>query len=778
MNITKELHLSVHDLVDFLLRTGDIDNRVYNQDTMTRGSEIHASYQSRRIGDYVSEYYLKTSVEVDGFTIYLDGRADGIYLKETPIIEELKSTIEDLDVYYKKNEEWHLGQAIVYAYMFLKEKKVNQCEIILTYISQINDERKEHKYKFNYQEVEKKVINYIKQYLKFYFNIYEYKVKRNDSSRNLTFPFKYMRKGQKNFISLTSEIMNIGGVAFIEAPTGIGKTISALYPSVKSFSETSNDKIFYLTAKNTGKDAAYLASSILVKHGLDAGVIYITAKEKICACPGASCNPDECPFAKGYYTKLKQALNDAISANKLYNEKEIKKITDKYKICPFEFSLDLSLYMDIVIADYNYFFDPIVHLERYFEVDASDYVVLVDEAHNLLDRASEMYSETLSYSLFKECRSDYRLADKALKRAFTRVNKIFTQQLENNEVGSKVIDDIEHETYLALNSLNNNISNFLKENDFHPSDVSIDFSRRLNRFLKLYDIHNEADAIYLEKIDEDNISLNLLCLDPSKRIRESINLVKGAVLFSATLSPIDYYKNVLGGEVRDKDLMLPSPFPKENFKLILAPAALKYKDRDKSLNQVIDYIKAFINSKKGNYLIYSPSFEYLEKLKPYFVSDDQYEVIYQNKEMNDLEKNIFISHFLKRKNQSVIGFSVVGGAFAEGIDLVADSLIGVAVIGVGLPTISFKRNLIKEYYDQKELSGFSYAYKHPGMNKVSQAVGRLIRSETDVGAALLIDDRYLTNEYRRLFKNEWQDYELAMNDKEIKHILDKFYFKK
>ena len=584
-----------------------------------------------------------------------------------------------------------------------------------------------------------------------------------------------MRKGQKSFITLTSEIMSLGGVAFIEAPTGIGKTISALYPSVKSFSETSNDKIFYLTAKNTGKDAAYLASSTLVKHGLDVGVIYITAKEKICACPGASCNPVECPFARGYYTKLKQALSDAIKNKKLYNINEIKKITDKYKICPFEFSLDLSLYMDIVIADYNYFFDPIVHLERYFEVDASNYVVLVDEAHNLLDRAREMYSETLSYSLFKECRNDYRFASQTLKRAFTRVNKIFVHNLEVNEVTSKVIDDIEHETYLAFNSLSNNISNFLKENDFHPNEASIDFSRRLNRFLKLYELHNEADAIYIEKSDEDNISLNLLCLDPSLRIRDSLNLVKGAVLYSATLTPIDYYKNVLGGEVRDKDLLLPSPFPKENFKLILSPAALKYKDRDKSLNQVINYIKAFINSKRGNYLIYAPSFEYLEKLRPYFVSDEKCKVIYQNKEMDDREKNDFISYFLKRNTKSVIGFSVVGGAFAEGIDLVADSLIGVAVIGVGLGTISFKRNLIKEYYDHKEINGFSYAYKHPGMNKVSQAVGRLIRSETDIGAALLIDDRYLTNEYRRLFKNEWRDYEVATNEDEIKQILSKFY---
>ncbi len=775
MSLNKELHLSVHDLVDFLLRSGDIDSRVYNQDTMTRGSEIHSLYQRHKVHDYISEYYLKTSVNVDDFTIYIDGRADLIYLKDTPIIEEIKSTVDDLDKYYEKNKDWHLGQAICYAYMFLKEKQISKCEILLTYISQINDEKKEHKFEFSYKELEKKVIEYIKDYLIFYINIYNHKLNRNLTSDKLKFPFSNIRKGQQEFMDLTHKIMNDGGVAFIEAPTGIGKTISALYPSVKSFANTSNDKIFYLTAKNTGKDAAYLASSLLVNKGLDVGVIYITAKEKICACPGASCNPDECIFAKGYYSKLKLALKEAITTKQLYNVDEIKKLTDKYKICPFEFSLDLSIYMDIVIADYNYFFDPIVHLERYFDIDSSNYVILVDEAHNLLDRAREMYSESLTYSQFKELRSDYRFATGGLKRAFTRVNKLFKYNLDNNEVSSKVIDDIEHETYLALNSLNKNLQDFLKENKFHPNEISIDFSRRLNRFLKLYEKHDETDSIYIEKIDEENISLNLMNLDPSIRIKESLSLVKGAVLFSATLTPISYYKNVLGGEEDDSELVLPSPFPKENFKLIFSPAKLKYKDRDKSLNEVINYIKTFIYYKKGNYLIFSPSFEYLEKLKPYFSSDENYEVIYQNKDMDDLEKNIFISKFLNKKNKGVVGFSVLGGAFSEGIDLVDDSLIGVIIIGVGLPTISFKRNLIKEYYDKKDISGFSYAYKHPGINKVSQAVGRLIRSEKDVGAALLIDDRYLTNEYRKLLKDDWKDYDVAISEKEINDILNKFY---
>lgn len=775
MNITKTINLSVHDLVDFLLRTGDIDNRIYNQDTMSRGSEIHATYQKKRVGDYYAEYYLKTTIVVDGFKINLEGRADGIYLKETPIVEELKSTIEDLDTYFKKNEAWHLGQAICYAYMFLKERRKERCAIELVYLSQINEERKTHHYEFSLEELETKIIGYIRDYLDFYKTIYEHKIKRSESASSLKFPFPSYRKGQKDFIKVASTIANDGGVAFIEAPTGIGKTISAIYPFVKSFADTSNDKIFYLTAKNTGKEAAYLASSLLINNGLDAGIVYITAKEKICATPGAACNPDECPYAKDYYTKLKDALRFAIKSEKLYHTNEVKKVSEKFHICPFEFSLDLSLYMDIVIADYNYFFDPIVHLERYFDLDASNYLVLVDEAHNLLDRTSEMYSEALSYALFKAFKADYRFAANKLKRSIGRVNKVFKEQLFISELGDTLIEDISHETYLALTNLSTNINEYLKENKFHPSETSIDFSRRLNRFLKLYEIKQEQDALYVSKSSDEDIALNLYCLDPSLRIRDSLNLVKGGLLFSATLSPIEYYMNVLGGNETDQKLLLPSPFPKENFKLILAPAGLKYKERDASLAKVISYIEAFINVKKGNYLIFAPSFEYLDKLTPHFMNKEHQEVYIQSRDMDEKEKALFLSHFKTKGNRSVIGLTVVGGAFAEGIDLVADCLIGVVVIGVGLPTISFRRNLIKDYYDNKKMHGFAYAYKHPGMNKVSQAVGRLIRSEEDVGAALLIDDRYLTNEYRKLFKKEWQEYEVATNDKEIKEILKGFY---
>lgn len=776
MKITKELNLSVHDLIDFLFRTGDIDNRVYNQDTMNRGTLIHANYQKLRMGDYLNEYYLKTSFEVDDFSINLEGRADGIYNRDIPIIEELKSTVDDLNNFYNKNKNWHLSQAITYAYMFLKEKHKEKCIIRLVYISQIDDKNETYDFPYDFKTLNELMISYLKDYLSFYQNILDHQIKRNESINKLSFPFTSYRKGQKELIKFVGEAIANHKNAFIEASTGIGKTMSVIYPSIKAIVSNNVEKIFYLTAKNTGKDAAYAACSILKNDGLDTGVIYITAKEKICACPGASCNPDECSFAKDYYTKLKSALLNAIKKKTLFNVNEIKKITDEYHICPFEFSLDLSMYMDIVIADYNYFFDPIVHLERYFDVDASNDVVLIDEAHNLVDRSREMYSEILDFEQFKRMKLDYRLVlNRALKRSFSRVNKLFKSQLDKYEIGYHKINDISHETYLAFVNLFNNLNNYHQENSFHPSENSITFSRSLNRFIKLYDNHQDSDALFINKSSEENVSLHLMCLDPSERIKHSLNNVHSSILFSATLTPFNYYKNVLGEKENDLEMLISSPFPKNNFQLILASAKIKYKDRDSSLNKVINYIKTFINYKKGNYLIFSPSFEYLEKLKTYFASNEKQEIFFQKKEMDDYERSLFVKRFLEKHHQSVCGFGVVGGAFAEGIDLVADSLIGVIVIGVGLPTISYERNLIKDYYQSKELSGFSYAYKMPGINKVSQAVGRLIRSEKDVGAALLIDDRYLTNEYRKLFKKEWNNYEVVMNEEELHQVLKKFY---
>ena len=389
----KVLELSVHELVDFLLRTGDIDNRIYNSSTMQEGTLIHALYQSRQGGNYISEYLLSEQFHVDDFDITLEGRADGIIdLGNSAIIDEIKSTIVPLDEYYESQKEWHLGQAKCYALMYAQEKGYSSVSIKLTYIHQIDKSSLVKTFDYLTSELEKDIENLLKEYIEFFTIVFNKKVARNETAKSLEFPFTDFREGQKELAKYTYGIAQKGGILFVEAPTGIGKTISTLFPSVKAFASGDNDKIFYLTAKNSGKEMAFNAAKLLLNNGLKASAIEILAKDKVCFCPGKACNPDECPFAKDYYTKIRGIVKDSIFNINLFSTEDIIEIATHNAICPFELSLDLSLYNDIIVCDYNYFFDPIVYLKRFFDSDASNVLILVDEAHNLVPRARSMYS--------------------------------------------------------------------------------------------------------------------------------------------------------------------------------------------------------------------------------------------------------------------------------------------------------------------------------------------------------------------------------------------------
>ena len=378
----KILPLSVHQLVDFLLRTGDIDNRIYNNATMSEGTLIHAFYQSRQGKNYISEYNLLEEFKAFDFDVVLEGRADGIIdLGSSAIIDEIKSTIAPLEEYYESQREWHLGQAKCYALMYAHEKKYDAISIRLTYIHQVDKSKLIKTFDYLTSELERDVGKLLEDYVEFFKILFDRKLKRNETAKNITFPYGKFRAGQKDLAKYTYGISQNGGILFAEAPTGIGKTVSTLFPVVKSFANTDIEKVFYLTAKNSGKEMAFNTANLLIESGLEASAIEILAKDKVCFCPGKACNPDECPYAKDYYTKIRQVIVDSIKNRKTFKTEEILEIAQHHALCPFELSLDLSLYMDIIICDYNYFFDPIVYLKRFFDSDASNMMVLVDEAY-------------------------------------------------------------------------------------------------------------------------------------------------------------------------------------------------------------------------------------------------------------------------------------------------------------------------------------------------------------------------------------------------------------
>lgn len=774
------LKLSVHQLVDFLLRKGSIDNRVFNRASMSEGSRLHRLYQSNQDADFLSEYPLKHEYYVDGVLIELNGFADGIRQNKFGeyCVEEIKTTVEELQVFKEENIAWHLGQAKCYALMFAQERKLERISIKIIYIRQGKEkERLVDLYNFSTTELEQDVITYLEDYLDFYSIIFRYNEKKMESINNLAFPFGKYRKGQRELSKYVYALASNGGRMFIEAPTGIGKTMSTLFPCIKALSLNDKGKIFYLTAKTSGKEAAYNAVNILKEKGLIINDIVITAKEKICPNGQKTCNPDECPFAKDYYTKLQAILRFALTNYSTFDYDLVNQIAFDNMICPFELQLDLSLFCDIIICDYNYLFDPISYMKRYFDEDSSHYMALIDEAHNLVDRSQNMYSASLSYNTFLKMKKSLRKVKSVkLKRRITSLNRMFEEINLTYEDDETIIEKLSdeyidylidfNETYLAVN----------KDDHHLITKETTNFFLDVNRFLKIGELVNEKYLTYIRKNNED-ITINYFCLDTSKFLHSLTNRIKLALFFSATFSPMDYYVNMLGGESGDACLSLPSPFPRENFEVLVAPkVSIKYKHRDESYESVRKYIKTFVSSKIGNYFIYSPSYEYMHKLLAGFEIEDV-DTYQQSKEMSDKEKQTFLLNFTSSPTKTTLGFLVIGGSFGEGIDLVSDRLIGVVVIGIGLPRINFESNQVAEYFKNQDMAGYDYAYTNPGINKVMQAVGRVIRSEEDKGAALLIDERYLNRNYLDLYRAEWKNYKVVFNEEDIQEALKNFYNK-
>ena len=772
----QSLRLSVHQLVDFLLRSGDIDNRVFNRSSMNEGSRLHSEYQGKQSSNYMAEYPLAVNLNVDGIDILLEGRADGIIKRNDGyVIDEIKTTVEDLKVFHDNNLEWHLGQAKCYAYMFAKLNDLEYMSVKLTYIRQGKEkEQFIDSYYFNYLDLEQFVLDLINEYLEFYNIIFKKINTRNESIKTLEFPFKNYRKGQRELAKYAYAVTKKGKKLFVEAPTGIGKTISTVFPFIKALNDDEKSKIFYLTAKTSGKEAAHQAVKILKEKGLSLSDIIITAKDKICFCKGKACNPDECPYTKQYYDKIQTVLRYALLNYDDFDLSLITQIAYENQICPFEFELDLSLFMDMIICDYNYLFDPISYMKRYFDEDASHYLALIDEAHNLVDRSRDMYSASLSYSSFKEARKSVRHSKlHKLKLALSKMKKMFKEYLDIED-GNHIVECFYDYTYKTISSFITTMQDINKNENKEMSKELLDFYLDTNRFARMLELVNDSYLLYFDK-EKDDVTLNATCLDASKFIKGCLDSIKASVIFSATLSPLDYYVNVLGGNEKDAQLVLPSPFPPSNLKIIIAPnVSVRYKKRETSYQKVADYIKSFVINKIGNYFIFLPSYEYLHNLMPYIDIKDA--LIYeQDQEMSDEEKEAFLLNFKPNPTETSLAFVVVGGAFGEGIDLVSDRLIGAVIVGIGMPRINFVSDQIANYYNNNGLSGYDYAYLNPGMNKIMQALGRVIRSEEDKGAVLLIDERYLNNEYRDLFKVEWREYEVALNPMEVSDICKTFF---
>ena len=780
------LSLSVHQIVDFLFRSGDIDDRIYNTSSMLEGARLHKFYQDRQGNNYLKEYYLKYIFYVDDYELIVDGRSDGIILGPIVTIEEIKTTIDDLDHFFKENEMWHLAQAEFYAYIYAKTNNLNKINVSLMYFSQNKKDRLKKIYNYDFDILEQKIYCYLNDYLSYQKTFLIKERIRDESLKNLSFPFPFIRNGQNELIESTIECVLNHTSNFVEASTGIGKTISTLYGSLCLMKDKRIDKIFYSTPKNSGFLSALNALNIFKNKDVRLTSVEIIAKDKACLNKKriGKCNPDECKFTIGYYDKLKEVIKEIVLNNDIIDANLIKKYALKYTMCPFELSLDLSLLADVIISDYNYLFDPISQLKRYFESPDKQYkmIALIDEAHNMVNRSVDMFSSILSSSSFFKALTDLKkIRNKQIMKIYNSLEEYFNYYLEFDFSEQKefILDSLNIDFVLRLKKYNEEIKKYrLKHKKFKSENVD-NFNRDLYRFLLIYDYYikyKDQYKLFIRSEKEDEITLNMMCLDASKFIVSSLNHFEGSIFFSATLSPIDYYINLIVNNNNNvKTLSLPSPFKKENFKVLVDNStSFIYKDRLLTIDKIRDYILTFSKKRKGNYMVFCPSYKYLETLK-LVLKDDGLNIIYQEKNMTNVSKDLFLNEFKEKVNKTTVGVVVLGGIFSEGIDLVGDRLNGVIILGIGLPSISFENELKKEYYNSLSYNGFEYAYINVGINKITQALGRLIRSENDKGIALLIDYRYKNKTYIPLFNDKWSNHKVIKNKYELEDELDKFY---
>ena len=761
------IRISVRSLVEFILREGDIDNRVsgsMEKDAMLLGGKIHRKIQSRMGTNYTAEVPLKIQMPCDGFVLQIEGRADGVLKDDGKVlIDEIKGILRSLE-HLEAPVPVHLAQAKCYAYIYAVQNSLKCIDVQMTYCQMETEEIRRFCQEFEFQELQTWFQDLVTQYEKWAKFEIEWRNVRNDSIRQMEFPFPY-REGQRDLVASVYRTILRKKKLFIQAPTGVGKTMATVFPAVRAVGEGLGEKIFYLTAKTIMRTVAEQAFSLLKEKGLLYKTITLTAKEKICFCEEAECNPDACPYAKGHFDRVNDAVFDLITHSGDWSREVLEEQAKKYMVCPFEMSLDVSNWADAVICDYNYAFDPQAHLKRFFsESGKGEYLFLIDEAHNLVERGREMYSASLYKEDLLEVRKLVKAEDPKLAKGLSECNQQFLE-LKRECEHYQILKSVSHIALKLMNVLSK-LEDYLEEcKDAEKKKRVLDFYFAVRSFLNIHDIMDENYVIFSEMMEDGRFQIKLFCVNPAVNLQNYLEQGNSTIFFSATLLPVHYYKKLLSVEKDDYAVYAHSSFPQENkFLFIGTDVSTRYTRRGESTYQrFARYIAVMAEQKKGNYMAFFPSYRFLEEVHTCFLEcvDHEVDSICQVSYMDEEQREEFLEEFEQEREKSLVAFCVMGGIFSEGIDLTDDKLIGAVIAGTGLPQVCTEREILKQYFNAADMDGFDYAYLYPGMNKVLQSAGRVIRTESDRGVILLLDDRFRAMRYREVFPREWQQYQLG-----------------
>ncbi|WP_274654718.1 ATP-dependent DNA helicase [Paenibacillus humicola] len=780
------VQLSVRALVENVYRSGDIEAGFRSAASLAEGTRTHQQIQKQYGEQDEKEVYVSAEIACEDLLFVIDGRCDGLLQTEEGLtVDEIKSTSGRLPVSMEETYPVHWAQAQCYAYMVAKDRELPGMRIQLTYVQKDLGDSRRFGRTMTFAELERFVRETVARYYPYASMRSRHAARRDASIKELAFPFPSYRAGQRKLAASVYQTIADGRKLFAKAPTGIGKTMSTLYPAVKAVGEGLLQRLFYLTARTTTRAAAEEALALLREGGLHLHAVTITAKEKVCFKDEVRCTGEYCEYAKGYYDRIGEALLDMLGSETGMTRAVIERYARKHRVCPFEFALDAAYAADAVVCDYNYIFDPRVSLKRLFEEQKRQTALLVDEAHNLVDRARDMYSAELRKADFlalqrasRSVRPDVYRAAKAVNDYFIGLRKeIAAGGVETaggpfqaggpGAAGASVNRELPEPLIGLLEPLAGAAERQLAAGDADPLLADVYFA--CQHFLRTAKLYDERFVTYAET-ERSDVRIKLFCLDPSHLLRQYGKGCRAHILFSATLSPLPYFMDMLGGdEETDYAVSIPSPFSPEQLDVRIEQLSTRYRDRERTMERVALLLRGMAGRHPGNMLVFFPSYAYMNGVYDRFMElglkqEEQspaagrggMRTIVQRSNMPEEERDAFLTAFDAGNESTLVGFAVMGGIFSEGIDLAGDRLTGVAIVGVGLPQVGLERNILKDYFDRQGKNGFEYAYVFPGMNKVLQAGGRLIRSERDRGTLLLIDDRYAQPQYARLLPPEWR----------------------
>ena len=763
-----KVRISVRNLVEFILRSGDLDNSrgsSGDKEAMLKGGRLHRKIQRSMKGNYQAEVSLKRESEYEDVIIQVEGRADGIFTEDGEFwIDEIKGTYGNLQA-MEVPVPVHRAQAMSYGWIYGEKEGLSQIGIQMTYSHLDTEDTRRFREIFSMEELKNWYQKLLDDYHKWISCSLSWKKERNASMKDLQFPFPY-REGQREIVSGVYHTVSSKKTLFVQAPTGVGKTMSAIFPSVRAIGEGKGETLFYLTAKTITGTVAWEAFHTLRENGLKFKVTAITAKEKLCFLDSPECTPEKCPYAKGHFDRVNDAVYELWTTEEVYSREVIRAHAEKWQVCPFEMCLDLSVWVDGVICDYNYAFDPNVHLKRFFGENISgDYIFLIDEAHNLVERGREMYSAEISRQTLFTLRKKIRKHFPKLARALDKASRQMLELEEDLKASQNPYQVLSNPGVLpvTLLTISGELEEILEEKNLEEElrKEILEFYFVVRDFLNVSELVDENYVVYTECFGENDFRLRLFCVNPAANLSEYLKKGRSAVFFSATLFPMLYYRELLTTETDAYGIYVQSPFSAKNRRILIgSDVSSRYTRRNHTeYRKIAEYISRCVWQRQGNYMVFFPSYRLMEDV--YQVYEEEFSVdwvrcIRQNSDMTEREREEFLEEFQSREG-TLVGFCVLGGIFSEGVDLTGESLIGAIIVGTGLPQIGSEREILKEYYDRKKQSGFDYAYRYPGMNKVLQAAGRVIRTKEDRGVILLLDDRFLGRDYGEIFPREWKD---------------------